>query len=253
MKKSITVLLLSIGFCISIYAQTKVISHKSHSGNKANFKAALNASIFDMSASNFGAAPIRIIRNAQLDSLIFLTDTSSVMITSETCWEEERGRNIDDKSIWKAGKDTLDFHPLFTKKHSLDSIKKVLRKQYNFQNSVDSIVFIGYDNEKPKSKPVTPQVQHQEQPKTIESKGQSTEKPTEKVSKKDQRKKRKAERKKRRKVKDIYVENTIEKPQVILASQHTEEIKEDPGYNKGLILLGLSLVSILLGLLFYKK
>ena len=37
-------------------------------------------------------------------------------------------------------------HPLFSHQHSLDSIKSVLALQYNFQNSIDSVVFVGFDN-----------------------------------------------------------------------------------------------------------
>lgn len=249
MKKSIVVVLLSIGFCISIYAQTKVISHKSHSGSKATFKTALNTSIFDMSASNFGAAPVEFIRRAKLDSVIHLTDTSAIMVTSEVCWSENRGRRDSDVSIWKAGKDTLDYHPLFTKKHSLDSIKNVLELQYNFQNPVDSVVFIGYDNEKPTPKPIVSQPQEQSSTQSQEQKH-----PQEQLSKKEQRKKRKAERKKRKEIKKKdFVENTMEQPQVILTAQYTEPTKIEAGYNKGFIILGMVLISVFIGFVFHKK
>lgn len=42
--------------------------------------------------------------------------------------------------------DTIQNHPLFPKQHSLDSIKQVLANDYNFQNQLETIVFVGYDN-----------------------------------------------------------------------------------------------------------
>lgn len=244
MKKIGVVVLLSIIFWISVNAQTKVISHKSHSGSKANFRTALNADLFDLSKSNFGAAPIRMVRRAQLDSLIYLSDTSAVMVTSEVCWTEDRGRKKDDESLWQSGKDTVKFHPLFTKQHSLDSIKEVLGSQYNFQNPVDSMVFIGYDNEKPAPEP---------QPKSESLPNQ--EQPKEKMSKKDKRKKRKAEKRKRKKAKDVFVGNERAEPQAVLASysESIEGIESQHGYNKGFIFLGLILLSALIGFAFYKK
>mgnify|MGYP006343227075 CR=1 FL=1 len=40
--------------CVESYAQTKLISYKSHSGNKINFKKAIENNLFDLHLSNFG-------------------------------------------------------------------------------------------------------------------------------------------------------------------------------------------------------
>lgn len=123
----------------SSFAQTKLIAHKSHSGNLKNFKLALKTNKFNLKHSNFGVAPRPQIKNAQLDSIVFLSKNVAIMYTSEYCkWRKT------DKShrLWKAGEDTLRNHTLFNKKHSVKHIRKVLKAQYHFQNPVKSVKFI---------------------------------------------------------------------------------------------------------------
>lgn len=134
----------SLLLCIQFgFSQTKLIAHKRHSGT--DFHYALTNNTSDIKDSNFGEAPIRIVQNAQLDSVIFIDDVKAVMVTSGYCREM---RVIDSVSVWKPGRDTVYNHELFSKKHKLDSIKQVLKTQYNFKNDIDKVVFIGYDNEK---------------------------------------------------------------------------------------------------------
>jgi hypothetical protein len=128
-------------------AQTKKISYKSHSGNTALFAAALENELFDISFSNFGMAPERYIRNAKLDTVIFLSEHKAIMVTSEYC-----GRPDKNPTLWRAGRDTVTDHPLFSRQHSLDSIKKTLKEKYYFNGEIEDTRFIGYDNKKKKYK-----------------------------------------------------------------------------------------------------
>lgn len=131
-----------------LLAQTKLIAHKSHSGRTSDFALALENNLFDMEASNFGVAPVYEVKNSQLDSLIFLSDTSVIMVTSEYCgWIQVGSKNkkINDSRIWKAGKDTVFHHQLFSRKNSIHKIKKQLKKEYFFKNLVDSVKFINYE------------------------------------------------------------------------------------------------------------
>ncbi len=131
---------MSFYFCA---AQTKLISHKSHSGSNATFNLALKHNS-DLLSSNFGQAPNPTIRIAELDSLIFLNDTTVVMVTTESCtnrWIENA-----DTTIWKEGKDTVFHHPLFHLQNDLDSVKKNLKNEYFFKNDIDNVTFVGYDN-----------------------------------------------------------------------------------------------------------
>lgn len=62
----------------------------------------------------------------------------------------EEAKNL--AKLWRVGKDTLYHDPLLGRKHSLDSIKTVLKTTGNYINPVEKIVFIGYDNKKTKNK-----------------------------------------------------------------------------------------------------
>lgn len=138
--------LILLFFCFGIsfaFAQTKLIAHKSHSGNMDNFRKSLANDLFDIECSNFGVAPQSTIRNAKLDSLIFISKEMAIMVTSEHC---SPVRPDGDEGLWKEGRDTVYNHPLFSNQHELDKIKNSLRKQYFFNNSIDDTVFIGYDN-----------------------------------------------------------------------------------------------------------
>lgn len=139
-KISLVLILLAF-FTAEIKAQTMLISFKSHSGNAGYF----NISPFDEGTSNYGEAPRRFITNAVLDSVKFVSDSVAVMFTGMYCSEQYSS----GRSLWKAGKDTVYNHPLFSKQHALDSIKRVLKQQYYFKQRTDSTKFIGYDNTPP--------------------------------------------------------------------------------------------------------
>jgi hypothetical protein len=134
----------------SLLAQTKVIAFKSHSGNMANFKIALEENLFDIDNSNFGQAPQRDVKTAQLDSVIFISDSVTLLVTSEYC--KRQGQDEKEARLWRPGKEKLINNPLFSRNHSLDSIKGVISQEYGFRNSVDKVVFIGYDNKSGKHK-----------------------------------------------------------------------------------------------------
>ncbi|MFT4601747.1 MAG: hypothetical protein ACI857_001930 [Arenicella sp.] len=136
---------------VATTAQTKLIAFKSHSGSMHNFELALTNPKMDLVNHNLGAAPNPIIRNSEIDSVIFISDSVIIMVTTETCQPNQwyhRGDTTqkDLTSIWKEGKDTVPSHPLFSHNHSLDSIKNVLSMHYYFQNDINETVFIGFDN-----------------------------------------------------------------------------------------------------------
>jgi hypothetical protein len=131
---------------LTAYSQTKLISHKSHSGSSANFKKALKENLFTIGESNFGMAPQRHVRNSKLDTVKLLSSNVAIMITSESCrWEDYDGRDRSNESVWSAGSDTVYDHPVFNAKNSLPEIKSKLKHEYFFANSIDSVVFIGFD------------------------------------------------------------------------------------------------------------
>lgn len=156
--KNFTLFLVFISF--TAFSQTRLIAHKSHSGSAATFNMALKNGLLDVRNSNFGVAPIRTVKTAALDSVIFISHDKAVMVTSEYCHIEDRGRVIQveynnekvEKTLWKAGRDTIYNHPLFSRNHSLDSIRTVLKDDYFFKNDIDNTIFVGYDNKTRKYK-----------------------------------------------------------------------------------------------------
>jgi hypothetical protein len=138
-------LLFAMTSCISGFSQTKLIAHKSHSGSEASFHSAYKNNFFDLGNSNFGNIPDRTVTTASLDSLIFISDTIAIMVTSEYCKRLRDPKR--EKTIWRAGKDTVYNHPLFTKKYSIEHIRNYLKQYYHFQNPVDSIKIIDQQQE----------------------------------------------------------------------------------------------------------
>ncbi|MBL0144470.1 MAG: hypothetical protein IPP48_00535 [Chitinophagaceae bacterium] len=148
-QKTLVLTMVFFAIVFATYGQTKKISYKSHSGSAANYSTALAENLFDMDNSNFGVAPTKEIVEAQLDSVIFICDTVALMVTSRFCKARKDYNNSAVlQKLWKAGRDSVFYHPLFSKKHSLDSIKAILQMQYYFRNPISKVVFVGYDNTK---------------------------------------------------------------------------------------------------------
>ncbi len=142
MKTLLFTLVLSF-FSLNLFSQTKLIAHKSSGGTSKDFHLAMK-NRNGIPSSNYGHAPMRIIKTARLDTLEWISDSVVVMKTSNTCRYTD---NIGHSDVWNPGSDTLYHHQLFSEKEKLDSIKSVINDQYNFQNPVDSMVFIGYGPE----------------------------------------------------------------------------------------------------------
>ena len=140
--KLITLIALCLIFSVG-QAQTKLIAFKSHAGSMHLFNKVLKDNSMDISLHNLGMAPRPRIKLASLDSVIYLTDSTSIMVTSNYCSYDS---SLTYSEFWKPGKDTVLDHPLFSEKHALDSIKTNLKTAYHFANDIDSVVFVGYDN-----------------------------------------------------------------------------------------------------------
>lgn len=137
-------------FCITgSFAQTKLISHKSHSGSAETFRVALAGNLFDIGNSNLGDP--RPYLKTNLDSVIYVSEAKAIWVTSEESHlgaESKPGK----KQRLNSRRDTIFDPAILSKKHELDSIKKRLKRDDQFSNSIDSVVFVGYDNEREKRK-----------------------------------------------------------------------------------------------------
>ena len=145
------------------FGQTRLIAFKSHSGSNENFRLALQNNLFDMDESDFGVGPIEhdysdmIVRRAQLDSVIFISNSMTILVTSNFCTKANRilTEPIEKSERWKPGREIAYNNPLFSKSHSLDSIKRIIQEKYSFGNNVEKVVFVGYDNNKCKEDSIT--------------------------------------------------------------------------------------------------
>lgn len=133
-----------------VFSQTKLISYKSHSGNMEYFEKSIVENSFNTNYSNLGMAPQRYVTNSKLDSVIIIDDKKSVIVTSNYC--KIRGNSNPEK--WKPGRDTVYNHPVFSQEN-VEAVKKELKRHYNFQNDLDSTVFLKYDKKTKEYKPIT--------------------------------------------------------------------------------------------------
>lgn len=167
MQTLLSIVLLSITTCS--LGQTDIIEMKSRNASLKKYKRTFHSSDNDHALTNFGMAPMPEIRTAVLDSVKAISDSVSVVYTSNYCSrgyqpldvelfidsnevqrEVEKPTRIYPKPrvgrLWKPGADTVTNHPIFTKRHSLDSVKEVIDRSYHFNLPSDSIRFIGFDN-----------------------------------------------------------------------------------------------------------
>ena len=148
------------------FAQTDIIEMRSRNASLKKYERITRSKSVDHVVSNFGMAPTIEVQNAVLDSVKCISDSTAIIYTSTYCWEapittsiieEERNKQNGQGQrqryvengigeLWQPGADTVVNHPIFTHRHSLDSIKEVIDQDYYFNLPSDSIKFIGFDN-----------------------------------------------------------------------------------------------------------
>lgn len=96
----------------------------------------------DLAPHNLGMDPRRIIRTAQLDSVIFVDDTTTVMVTSYFC-HVLNSPDTASSDLWSAGKDTVTNDAVWNQDDPED-IKKELKESFHFRNDIDSVIFVGF-------------------------------------------------------------------------------------------------------------
>ncbi len=141
-------------FSFNLDAQTKLIHHKGHSGSKASFKSALSEPIWGLSASNFGEPPWWDAME-DIDSVICINPNMAVVVKQVFCLDSTTFVRSEEACQLK--RDTLMNHPLLSQQHDLDNVKLRLRGYFDFKNSMETIVFVGYDNEQQPMPDTTPE------------------------------------------------------------------------------------------------
>lgn len=123
--------------CLTCFSQTKLISHRSHSGSNSNFRAAIENNLFDIENSNFGLS-IQYVE--KVDSVV-LKSPNTILIS------RKKYRIINGK-IDKTTKtiDTVNRANSiqFFKAKSIDSLKREIKRTYKLIN-LDSAKFIGFN------------------------------------------------------------------------------------------------------------
>jgi hypothetical protein len=134
----------------NVLSQTKLISYKSHSGDMKYFEKSIVEDSYNTNYSNLGVLPDRYIVNSKLDSVIIIDDKKSVIVTSSFC----KSRISKNPQRWEPGRDTIYNRTVFSSQN-IDSVKSVLRRIYNFQNDLDSTVFLKYDKRTKQYRPIS--------------------------------------------------------------------------------------------------
>ncbi len=145
-------------------AQTKLIAYKSHSGNSVDFTNAVSEDFFDSNVSNFGIIEKHFEFEEKIDSVIFIDDNKSVIVSSRVANKKyASSKNMNSR------KDTLHNNPYLNFKN-LDNINKNLNDNLiNFNQDIDKVIFLKYDADKKTYKNVTPKTKKVKKKKNQES------------------------------------------------------------------------------------
>jgi hypothetical protein len=144
--KKLTFITLLFQFGI-VTAQTKVIAHKSHSGNSITFAKAYQNNLFDMRNSNFGLPGNQTIY--VLDTVIAINDTVTILKRRESIVCHQWGTDYKKlkKNDFKSIQDTLVNSEILNAGNSIVFIKANQHQIYSevyFMNPFDEVVFIGF-------------------------------------------------------------------------------------------------------------
>ena len=117
-------------FSITGYAQTKLISFRSHSGSNANFRTAVEKDLFDIGNSNFG-----IVEREIIDSVVM--ESRNMIIVSRRFF----GSGKSDQRDTLTGKNASEVFDAA----NVQSLKAALQKKYR-KAMLNKTQFIGFNN-----------------------------------------------------------------------------------------------------------
>jgi hypothetical protein len=141
-------------FILVCKAQTKLISHKSHSGNNYNFRISVEKNLFDIDEYNLGEMPIRTETYNTLDTVICLSKTKIIRITSEYTqrYNKRNNKKYTVAELVKIRKDTFEIVPKSKKRLTIAQVKQTFDSLKIYKNNTDSTVFSGFDKKSKKTK-----------------------------------------------------------------------------------------------------
>lgn len=124
----ILITLITCLISITGFTQTKLISFRSHSGNNAHFRTAVEKDLFDIGGSNFG-----IVETEKIDSVVMKSNNR--IIVSRRFYGSGRGYKVDTLTNTNAKE--------FFEATSMHELQLALRLKYKKAN-VDNTHFIGF-------------------------------------------------------------------------------------------------------------
>ena len=127
-------------FSATVYGQTKLISFRSHSGNNANFRTAVENNLFDIGKSNFG-----IKTTEKIDTVI--RSSNDRIIVLRKLYKDE------NKKAFAFIRDTLTManaSDIFTAT-SIEGLKAAIQERY-MGAALENVHFIGFKNKYKSSK-----------------------------------------------------------------------------------------------------
>jgi hypothetical protein len=127
-------------FSVTCFGQTKLVSYRSHSGNNANFRTAVENNLFDIGNSNIGLSVEHVDK---VDSVIFKSNDKIIVLRKTYDIVVGMGRG-PAKITYVRDVLTKATAADFFKANSIDSLKAEIHKMYK-TTKTDSTLFIGFD------------------------------------------------------------------------------------------------------------
>lgn len=156
---------LALLLSIPVFSQTRLIAFKSHSGHSEHFKTAVSENLFDANLANLGD-PKPYFQKSTLDSLIILDDQEGVLVASsisDLVFDDEKREKQPVREV-------VHKRVLFSKKN-IDSVKAILKRDYHFDNNVDSVIVVEYNKRKKSYKEVGSSIEKPKKDKSDKTRG----------------------------------------------------------------------------------
>lgn len=150
------ILLFMIVFASFASSQTKLISHKSHSGSDEAFAVAIENELFDIEYSNFGM-PTRTENFVKLDSVICLSEDKIIRYSREYTQRYHLGKieKCNKDELTKILKDTIIIKPKSSKQGlTVKEVQANLDSLKIYNNNLNETIYKGFDKKAKKKKSI---------------------------------------------------------------------------------------------------
>lgn len=127
-------------FSATVFGQTKLISFRSHSGNNAHFRTAVEHNLFDIGKSNFG-----IVITEKIDTVIMASNDRIIVLRKKYPGASNKAYRFSRDTLTKANASGI------FEANSIESLKAAIQEKY-MTAGLDNVRFIGFNKKYKKSK-----------------------------------------------------------------------------------------------------